>query len=72
MSRANACQGTIKSGHVIIPHPDVAEWVRSYIKEMIGFPTASYDDQVDSTTQALNYVRSYDNLFQQAMSKVTV
>jgi phage terminase large subunit-like protein len=28
-----------------------------YIKELTGFPGAKFDDQVDSTTQALEYLQ---------------
>lgn len=38
--------------------PREAPWLEDYIKELTGFPGTKFDDQVDSTTQALDYLRS--------------
>ena len=35
--------------------PAKASWLAEYVHELTSFPTAKYDDQVDSTTQALEY-----------------
>jgi len=45
----------IENGHVILPRE--APWLQDYIAELTGFPGTSYDDQVDSTTQFLDYMR---------------
>jgi hypothetical protein len=37
-------------------------WLDDYIVELIGFPGTKYDDQVDSTTQALDHMREDDVL----------
>jgi hypothetical protein len=37
--------------------PESAPWLADYVDELATFPTGSYDDAVDSTTQALNYLR---------------
>jgi hypothetical protein len=37
--------------------PEMAPWLNSYIDELAAFPTGLHDDAVDSTTQALNYLR---------------
>ena len=37
-----------------------APWLDGYITELIGFPGVKHDDQVDSTTQALDYLREPD------------
>jgi predicted phage terminase large subunit-like protein len=44
------------NGHVLLPRQ--APWLAEYIAELTGFPGTRHDDQVDSTTQALQYVRS--------------
>ncbi len=36
--------------------PQEAAWKRDYIHELTSFPTAKFDDQVDATTQALDYL----------------
>ena len=38
--------------------PQHAPWLTDYVSELTTFPGAKYDDQVDSTTQALAYMRS--------------
>jgi hypothetical protein len=37
--------------------PDDAEWADDYIESMTRFPKGQHDDDVDSTSQALNYLR---------------
>jgi phage terminase large subunit-like protein len=36
--------------------------VVEYVVELVGFPSTKYDDQVDSTTQALDHMRQDDVL----------
>ena len=43
-----------ESGRVLLP--DGAPWVSDYVRELTTFPGSKYDDQVDSTTQALDYI----------------
>lgn len=58
-SRAYSIQPLMKAGNVFIPDPTMPgfEWVESYIQEMIRFRGGGNEknDQVDMTTQALNY-----------------
>ncbi len=56
VSRANAVAPSVESGNVYLP--ENAPWVNDYIIELISFPNAEHDDEVDSTTQALNRLRS--------------
>ncbi|HEX3993501.1 MAG TPA: phage terminase large subunit, partial [Acetobacteraceae bacterium] len=37
--------------------PGDASWLNDYVIEITSFPGSKYDDQVDSTTQALDYLR---------------
>jgi predicted phage terminase large subunit-like protein len=55
MSRAQSVTPLIEAGRVFLP--ESAPWLTDYLDEMAGFPTATHDDCVDSTTQALNYMR---------------
>lgn len=53
-SRLNACSGIFESGLIHLPEGE--PWVEDYIQNIITFPTAPYDDDVDSTTQAINHL----------------
>ncbi|MFN7038975.1 MAG: phage terminase large subunit [Alphaproteobacteria bacterium] len=41
--------------------PGSATWKAEYINELLSFPTSTYDDQVDSTSQFLNWIISNKN-----------
>ena len=45
-----------ESGHVLLPSD--ASWLEEYVRELTGFPGAKFDDQVDSTVQALDFMSS--------------
>ncbi len=57
--RALNCVPVWQSGNVYLPTPDGGryEWVSDYVQELITFPDATHDDQVDATTQALNRLK---------------
>lgn len=42
--------------------PNRASWLAEYIRELTSFPGSKYDDQVDSTAQALHYMRESNGL----------
>jgi predicted phage terminase large subunit-like protein len=44
----------IESGRVFLPN--MAPWLPEFEVEVAGFPNAVHDDQVDSMTQALDYM----------------
>jgi hypothetical protein len=50
-SRASAVSPLFESGRVFLP--ESAPWLDDYIDELTSFPASPHDDQVDSTTQAL-------------------
>ena len=56
--RLHACSDRFENGRVVLP--ERAPWLDDYITELIGFPGVKHDDQVDSTTQALDYLREPD------------
>jgi predicted phage terminase large subunit-like protein len=58
--RLHACTDRFENGHVYLPKE--AAWLDDYIIELIGFPGTRHDDQVDSTTQALDFLREPDFL----------
>jgi predicted phage terminase large subunit-like protein len=49
-----------ENGKVFLPRD--ASWLAEYVAEITGFPGTKFDDQVDSTTQALAYLREPDEL----------
>ena len=54
-TRAHAVTPLIEGGRVYLP--EWGSWVDDYVTCMAAFPAAAYDDDVDSTTQALDYLR---------------
>lgn len=44
----------IENGNVLLPKQ--AHWLPDYVQELTTFPKAKYDDQVDSTAQALRWI----------------
>ena len=56
--RLHACSDRFENGRVFLPAN--APWLDDYVVELIGFPGTKHDDQVDSTTQALDYLREPD------------
>jgi predicted phage terminase large subunit-like protein len=48
-----------ESGKVHLPND--ATWLEEYRRELTAFPGSKFDDQVDSTTQALDYLSSFTN-----------
>lgn len=53
--RLSACSAIIEDGRVYLP--ESAEWLTPFLSEVTGFPNARHDDQVDSLSQFLNYMR---------------
>lgn len=60
MSRTQAMAPLWEAGNVELPDPQVFEvpWIESYIHNLCTFPRAAHDDDVDSTSQALIYMRN--------------
>lgn len=53
--RLHAQTAQIENGRVLLP--ESAPWLADYVAELTGFPGTKFDDQVDSTTQALDHLR---------------
>ena len=54
VTRAATCSPLVEDGKIFLKKG--APWVQDYIDEMVLFPNAPHDDQVDSTSQFLNWV----------------
>ncbi len=53
--RLHNVSSTIENGFVHLP--EKAEWLPEYLHELTTFPKGKHDDQTDSTSQALDWVR---------------
>jgi predicted phage terminase large subunit-like protein len=54
--RMHAQTAAIESGLVYLPRQ--ATWLPVYLHELVSFPKGAHDDQVDSTSQALDWIRN--------------
>jgi predicted phage terminase large subunit-like protein len=54
--RLHSVTSTIENGFVYLPSE--ATWKPGYVHEVTTFPAAKYDDQTDSTSQALDWVKT--------------
>jgi predicted phage terminase large subunit-like protein len=55
--RANEVSAMVEAGLLILP--EVAPWLVDFEGEFFGFPLSTNDDQVDSVTQFLKWVRGW-------------
>ena len=53
--RMHSVTSTIEHGFVHLP--DKAPWLAEYLHELASFPNGKYDDQADSTSQALDWFK---------------
>lgn len=53
--RMHSVTSTIENGFVHLP--DKAAWLADYLHELASFPNGKYDDQADSTSQALDWFK---------------
>ena len=54
--RLHSVTSTIENGFVHLP--EKADWLPAYLHELSVFPNGKFDDQVDSTSQALDWFKS--------------
>src|SRR5260370_14160875 len=55
--RMHSVTSTLENGFVHIPAQ--VYWLPEYLHELAVFPNGKYDDQVDSTSQALDWFKDY-------------
>jgi len=53
--RLHSVTSTIENGFVYLP--EQAEWLDEYLRELTTFPYGKHDDQADSTSQALDWIK---------------
>jgi predicted phage terminase large subunit-like protein len=54
--RLHSVSSTIENGFVYLPQQ--ADWLAEYMHELTSFPYTKHDDQADSTSQALDWVKT--------------
>ena len=59
--RLHSVTNTIENGFVYLPTE--ADWLASYMHELTTFPGGKYDDQADSTSQALDWVKQNTHMY---------
>ncbi len=62
--RANAISPIWESGNVYLPHPLYRPWVDDFVEQVISFPNAANDDDVDAMTQLLNQMDGGSSLLE--------
>jgi predicted phage terminase large subunit-like protein len=55
-NRLSACSAIIEQGRVYLP--TMAEWKSALLSELSTFPNSKHDDQVDSVSMFLNFMRT--------------
>jgi predicted phage terminase large subunit-like protein len=55
LARMEARAVMFETGKVLVPSS--ANWLNCYLEELLSFPNCAKDDQVDSTSQALDYLQ---------------
>ncbi|HVH89566.1 MAG TPA: phage terminase large subunit, partial [Terriglobales bacterium] len=58
--RMHSVTSTIENGFVYLP--ETAHWLAEYLHELSTFPKGRFDDQVDSTSQALDWIKDAGRL----------
>jgi predicted phage terminase large subunit-like protein len=53
-ARLHSVAPLFAAGNVWLPHPAVCPWVSEVVTELVRFPRAPHDDDVDAATQALS------------------
>jgi len=61
VERLESVSPYFKSGNVHAPDPLLAPWVVDWLEQVCNFPAVRNDDKVDTTTQALLYLRNRGN-----------
>ncbi len=56
VERAEAVAPLFQAGSIYLPHKSICPWIEDFVNELKVFPNGKHDDQVDSTTQAIEYL----------------
>ncbi len=56
LTRASVVSPTVEAGRCYLP--ENAQWLHDFLMEMATFPNGEHDDQVDSVTQLLSWIKA--------------
>ena len=59
--RLHSITSTIENGFVYLPTE--ADWLAEYVHELTTFPSGKHDDQADSTSQALDWLKQRTHVY---------
>ena len=59
VERAEAVAPLFKAGSIYLPHKSICPWIEDFVNELKVFPNGKHDDQVDSSTQAIEYLDNH-------------
>jgi hypothetical protein len=59
--RMNSITSTIENKFVYLPTE--ADWLAEYVHELTTFPSGKHDDQADSTSQALDWIKQGTHVY---------
>jgi predicted phage terminase large subunit-like protein len=59
--RLNSITNTVENGFVYLPTE--SHWRAAYVQELTTFPSGKYDDQADSTSQALDWLKQQTQVY---------
>ncbi|MFY9842932.1 MAG: phage terminase large subunit [Terriglobales bacterium] len=59
--RMHSVSSTIENGFVYLP--TASDWRAAYLHELTTFPNGKHDDQVDSTSQALDWIKQQTPMY---------
>lgn len=68
--RLNAYLSVFEANRVWLPSERISPWIKDYVQELITFPAAKHDDQLDATVLALMWIEK-KGLTQGISAKVT-
>lgn len=57
VARAHAATPLCEAGRVFLPHGEEAPWLGEFLSELLAFPNAEHDDQVDAFVHGLNRLK---------------
>lgn len=60
-ARVSAVSAMWEAGNVWLPDPSIAPWIHDYIDQIVTFPNAAHDDEVDAMSLTLMYLQEKIN-----------
>lgn len=61
VARAYSIQPQHQAGNLYLPDPSICSEIEIYLSELSNFPNGTNDDEVDATTQVINWIRKRGN-----------